>query len=167
MVEEYFGDGTHFGCQIEYLREEQPLGTGGCLALLPSAPSAPVLVMNGDLVTQADVGRMLEFHVAERFAATMGLRPHIIEIPFGVASVNGPDLVGIREKPTERMLVNAGIYVLSPEVVQMVTPDCDFPITDLFRRCIDTGLRVGGHIVEDDWLDVGRPEELFRANGRL
>src|SRR6185503_17582046 len=62
VIEEHFGDGSRFGCRIEYLREDQPLGTGGPLALVKDRVSEPVVVMNGDLVTQCDVGAMLDFH---------------------------------------------------------------------------------------------------------
>ena len=74
VIETHFGDGARFGCEIVYLREEQPLGTGGALRLLPERPRDPILVMNGDLVTQADVGRMLDFHAESRAAATIAIR---------------------------------------------------------------------------------------------
>jgi dTDP-glucose pyrophosphorylase len=164
VIEEHFGDGSRFGCEIEYLRESEPLGTGGPIALLDPPPTMPLLVLNGDLVTQCDLGRMLDFHERGGFAATLGVRSHSVEVPFGVAEVQGDCLVGLREKPTERMLINAGIYVFSPEVVRQV-PRREFPVTDLFQLCLDRGMRVGAHFVEEEWLDVGRPEELRRARG--
>ena len=66
VIEDHFGDGSDFGCRIEYLREAEPLGTAGSLSLLPT-PTDPVLVMNGDLVTSADVGHLLDFHEAGGF----------------------------------------------------------------------------------------------------
>jgi NDP-sugar pyrophosphorylase family protein len=164
VIEAHFGDGTRFGCTISYLREDEPLGTGGPLSLLPT-PDDAVLVVNGDLVTQCDVGRMLAFHAAGDYVATFGLRPYSVEIPFGVATVHGDRLVELREKPTERMLINAGIYVLSPRAIAMVPARCAYPITDLIAQCLTEGLPVGAHLVEDDWLDVGRPDELRKARG--
>jgi dTDP-glucose pyrophosphorylase/CBS domain-containing protein len=165
MVEEYFGDGSQFGCRIEYLRETSPLGTGGALSLLPELPDSPMVVMNGDLVTQVDIGRLLRFTGEGGYAATMGVRQHTVEIPFGVAEVCDGRLVGLQEKPTSHMLVNAGTYVLTPDVLPMVPKDKEFPITDLFRLCIERQLPVGVHLIEDDWEDIGRPEELLRARG--
>lgn len=165
IIEDHFGDGSRFGCRIEYLREERPLGTGGPLSLLDSAPECPMIVLNGDLVTQCDIGRMIDFHSNGGFIATFGLRPYKVEIPFGVAKVEGNQLLELEEKPTHRMLINAGMYVLSPEAVRMVPRDREFPITELFGYCLEAGQPVGAHLVEDDWLDVGRPEELKRANG--
>lgn len=166
-IEEHFGDGSAFGCRIEYLREEQPLGTGGALSLLPAREEHPVLVMNGDLVTQADFGSMLDFHAQEGFAATIGLRPYAIDVPYGVATLEGNMLTELREKPTFRCVVNAGIYVLSAEAIDLVPGDTEFPITDVFERCRAAGLAVGGHLVNGEWLDVGRPDELLRARGAL
>lgn len=167
VIEDHFGDGRQFGCHIDYLRESKPLGTGGALSLLPSVPETPTLVVNGDLVTQFDVGRMLLFHAEGGYAATFGLRPHSIEIPFGVAKVRGGQLLELREKPTERMLINAGIYVLDPSAVRMIPGDREFPIIELLDRCAQKNMKVGAHVIQDEWLDVGRHEELRRARGQI
>ena len=165
MVEEHFGDGERFGCRIEYVREERPLSTGGPLAELPVKPEHPLLVMNGDLVTQADLGRLLDFHRDGGYAATFGVRPYQVQIPFGVADVEGERLVALREKPTQSMLVNAGIYAISPEAIRLVPKGVEYPITDLFNRCLADGLPVGVHLIEDDWADIGRHDELRKARG--
>jgi dTDP-glucose pyrophosphorylase len=165
MIEEHFGDGRDFGCEIRYLHEQQALGTGGPLALLPERPLHPLLVMNGDLVTQADIGRMLEFHERGKYAATFGLRPYGVDIPFGVATVQGDRVVELREKPTERMHISAGIYVLSPRLLKHVPGDREYPITELFAHCLRRGWPLGAHVIEDEWLDVGRPSELSKARG--
>jgi dTDP-glucose pyrophosphorylase len=165
MIEAHFGTGSAFGCEIRYLRETTALGTGGPLALLPERPVEPLLVMNGDLVTQADIGRMLDFHERGRFVATMGLRTYTVEVPFGVASVRDHRVIALREKPTERMAVNAGIYVLDAALLDLIPPDCEFPITELFGGCLKRRMAVGAHMIEDEWADVGRPQELQQARG--
>lgn len=165
VVEDHFGDGSRFGCRIEYLRETKPLGTGGPVGLLDPPPEHALLVMNGDLVTECDVGRLLDFHEEGGHAATFAVRPHSVQIPFGVADVDGDRLLAVREKPTYRMLINAGMYVLSPAVVGMVEKDRELPITDLFTACIESGLSVGAHVVEQEWADIGRHDDLSRARG--
>lgn len=165
VIEDHFGDGDRFGCRIEYLRETTPLGTGGALSLLPERPKHPLLVMNGDLVTQFDVAHVLEFQRAGDFSATFGVRPYNVEIPFGVAEVRGKRLVGLREKPTESMLINAGIYVLTPETLRIVPKERDYPITNLFETLLAKQRTVGACLIQDEWMDVGRHEELRRARG--
>jgi NDP-sugar pyrophosphorylase family protein len=143
-----------------------PLGTGGPLSLL-EPPALPILVLNGDLITQADVGDLLDFHERGGYAATLGVRPYTVEVPFGVAEVEGDRLLSIREKPTERSLINAGMYVLSPEAVAMVPAGREYPITSLFESLLAAGRPVGAHVLEAEWLDVGRHDELRRARGVL
>lgn len=169
VIEDHFGDGSAFGCRIHYLREKKPLGTGGALSLLPEGGhhGHPVLVMNGDLVTQVKIDRVFDFHEQGGFAATACLRPHTVPIPFGVADVRENRLVALREKPTERMLVNAGIYVLSPKVLRMVPKRQEYPITLLIEKCLDKKLAVGAHVLDDEWIDVGQHDELRRARGQV
>ncbi|HXT16684.1 MAG TPA: nucleotidyltransferase family protein [Gemmatimonadaceae bacterium] len=165
VIEEHFGDGSRFGCRIEYLREDQPLGTGGPLALVKDRVSEPVVVMNGDLVTQCDVGAMLDFHTQGGYTVSMGLRRYCFTVPFGVARVQGERLRELIEKPTERELINAGVYVLSPEVLQHIPRGREYPITELFNYCLREALPAGAFLIEEEWVDVGQHHELQRARG--
>lgn len=165
VIEDHFQDGAKFGCSIEYLREEMPLGTGGPLSLLPEQPEHALILMNGDLVTQADIGLLLDFHAEAEYAVTCGVRPYSIQIPYGVVDADGDRLIRIREKPTERLLINAGIYVIAPELLSMIPGDREFPVTELVHRCLEDGLPVGVHLIEDEWTDVGLPTELHKARG--
>lgn len=163
VIESHFGDGSRFGCQIEYLREQQPLGTGGALSLLPEPPTVPMLVMNGDLVTQADIGRMLDFHERERSAATIAVRPHFQTIPFGCVDIEGVRVRQMEEKPRIARLVNAGIYVLDPPALARIPRGQPFAITDLFTSMLADDERVCAFEVEDDWIDVGQKDTLRHA----
>lgn len=164
VIEEHFGDGTRFGCAIDYLRETEPLGSGGALSLLGDRENEhSIVVMNGDLVTELDVSRLLHFHESGGYAVTMCLRGYRVDIPFGVAEVNGDELVGLREKPQHDYLINAGVYVVSPETLPLVPARQEFPMTSLFDLCFERSLRVGAHVIDGDWLDVGHPEQLRRA----
>lgn len=165
VIEEHFGDGARFGCKIRYLRENQPLGTGGPLSLLPKIPADPVLVLNGDLVTQAEIDRILDAHEAGGYDATMCVRPYQTEVPFGVADVRGGRLLGFREKPTEQLLVNAGIYVLSAPALRRVPKGKVYPITAIFEESLAKKRPIGAHLIAGEWMDVGRHEELKRARG--
>jgi dTDP-glucose pyrophosphorylase len=166
VIEQYFGDGTHFGCSIDYLREEKPLGSGGALSLLPEVPVHPVLVMNGDLVTDFPIRRLLRHHEKGGYMATMGLTPYQHTVPFGCATLEGGSITAFREKPLLSEIVNAGIYAFSPAILPRVTND-HFPITNLFESCLENGEPIGGYVIEEGWADVGVPEELHAARGNF
>ena len=162
LVEQHFGDGERFGCRIEYLRETESMGTGGSISLLPSPPVDPLLVLNGDLVTQANVERMLAFHEQERCLATVGVRRYARQVPFGCVDAVGGRVRRFEEKPVVERLISAGIYVLSPEVVARI-PRRHFPITDLFEDCLGSGEPIAAFEIEDDWIDVGQQDQLRQA----
>jgi dTDP-glucose pyrophosphorylase len=165
VIEEHFGDGSRFGCRIEYLREDSPLGTGGALGLLPDQPVDAILVMNGDLVTQADVGGLLDAHVRSGSAATIGIRRYIHTVPFGCVEREGDRVIAMVEKPTLARDVNAGIYALEPSLVSRVVTGRPLALPDLVGDALERGEPVGAFIIDDDWIDVGHREQLDQARG--
>lgn len=167
MIEDHFGDGSSFGCTIKYLREEKPLGTGGSLALLPDRPKHPFVVMNGDQITQIDINSLLSFHDQEHVEATIAIKPYQVEIPFGVIQKNGNHLIEIQEKPMANYLINTGIYVLNPSVLPLIPRNEEFPITALFDMLLERKMPVGVHYVDEDWIDVGRHDDLKKAKGLM
>jgi dTDP-glucose pyrophosphorylase len=165
MIERYFQDGSQFGCEIHYLKEKKPLGTGGSLSLLPEIPQAPLLVLNGDLLTQVNIRDLLNFHSNGRYAATVAVHEYSHTIPFGVVDVNDDAISGLQEKPTMVWLANAGIYLLNPSLLQTIPKDCEFPLPALIERCVANREAVGAFRMTSEWTDIGRPAELRRANG--
>ena len=165
VIEEHFGDGGAFGCRVEYLREEQPLGTAGALGLLPGPPPETLLLLNGDLVTSADLGSMLAFHASGRYDATIGIRRYLHTVPFGCIEREGSRVTALEEKPTLEREVNTGIYALEPAVVGMVRPGAPLSMPALIAQVLDAGRPVGAFEIEDDWVDVGQREQLAHARG--
>jgi dTDP-glucose pyrophosphorylase len=165
MIVGHFGDGSAFGCKIRYLHEDQPLGTAGALSLLPEIPLNPVLVMNGDLITQADIDAMLKIHSSEAHAITVGVREFSQQVPFGCIELQNGMVHSIVEKPVITKIINAGIYVLSPRVFQHIPKKTNYPMTTLLEEALNLGRRVGVYPVEEEWVDVGRHEELLKARG--
>jgi dTDP-glucose pyrophosphorylase len=163
VVENHFGDGSGFGCRIEYLREEKPLGTGGALSLLPEPPAEPVVVMNGDLVTQADLGKMLRFHKEGGYEATVGVREYCHAIPFGCVEVSDGRLALLEEKPVMRRMVNTGIYVVNPGTLRRLRRGEEVPMTKLFQDLLDRGEPIGAFQILEDWIDVGQQDQLQAA----
>ena len=158
MIEAYFGNGEGLGVQIDYLREQSPLGTAGALALLNPIPSLPFVVTNGDVISDIRYGELLDFHARHSAAATMAVHLHEWQHPFGVVQTEGVEIVGFEEKPIARSHINAGIYALNPAALKLLKADarCDMPT--LFENLKSKGKRTVAYPMHEPWLDVGRPE---------
>lgn len=167
MIEDHFQDGSQFGVSIEYLRENEPLGSGGAISLLPEMPKHPLIVMNGDLIEDANFAKMINFHSQNDFYATMGVYPYFHQVPFGCVKMKNNTLTSIVEKPILEETVNAGIYVLSPKAVSHVPQDTAFPITSLFENALGSDDACGTFVLEKEWLDIGSPQQLRQARGDL
>jgi NDP-sugar pyrophosphorylase family protein len=163
MIEEHFGDGSRLDVQIEYLREENPLGTAGAIGLLKTRPEAAFVVSNGDVLTDIRYGELLDFHRRHAATAAMAVQRYEWQHPFGVVETEGVEITGFEEKPIVRTYVNAGVYVLEPEALDALVPGerCDMPT--LFGRMKARGGRTIVYPMHEPWLDVGRVEDLERA----
>jgi dTDP-glucose pyrophosphorylase len=164
MIEDHFGNGEQLCVQIDYLRENSPLGTAGALGLLNPLPDAPFVVTNGDLITDIRYGELLDFHTRHDAAATMAVRQYEWQHPFGVVQTQGIEIVGFEEKPIARSHINAGVYALDPVALSVLTADehCDMPT--LFARLQAKAKRTIAYPMHEPWLDVGAPIDLSRAN---
>lgn len=163
MIEDYFGDGSRWRARIEYLREELPLGTAGAIALLNPRPALPFIVSNGDVLTDIRYGELLDFHRRHNAAATMAVRLHEWQHPFGVVRTKGVDIIGFEEKPISRTHINAGVYVLDPAAsAKLVAGEhCNMPT--LFGRLQDAGERTIVYPMHEPWIDAGDVMDLERA----
>ncbi len=163
MIEDYFGNGDRWQVRIDYLREEGPLGTAGALSLLNPRPEIPFTVSNGDVLTDIRYAEILDFHVRHGATATMAVRLHEWQHPFGVVTTKGVDIVGLEEKPISRTYVNAGIYAFDPSALGVLAraEPCDMPT--LFERLQEQGKRTVAYPIHEPWLDVGRPDDLDHA----
>jgi len=162
-IRDYFGNGARWGVNIRYLSENKPLGTAGALSLLPGKPEHPIIVMNGDLLTRADFSLLLDRHRTEKAIATMVVREYEHQIPYGVVYTKSNRISGLSEKPIHRCFINAGMYVLSPEVLHMVPPDEFFDMPSLFSALLEKGEAASVFPLREYWLDIGRFEEFERA----
>lgn len=161
---EYFGDGTQWGANIQYLRESHKLGTAGALGLLPERPSSPILVMNGDLLTKVNFTNLVDFHASHRSKATMCVREYDFQVPYGVVKIDNHSITAIEEKPVQSVFVNAGIYVLEPEILDAIPQNKFFDMPTLFDRLIAAGNGTSAFPIREYWLDIGHLEDFERAN---
>jgi dTDP-glucose pyrophosphorylase len=164
QVMEYFGDGSEWSIRIEYLEEDNPLGTAGSLSLLPKNPEEPFLVLNGDVLTRVDYGLLLDFHNQHKPSASVCVREHITQIPYGVVHMENLNVFSFEEKPVLSHYINAGIYLLEPEMTQLVPSDKFFDMPQLLERALERKLTVCAFPIHEYWLDVGHPETLEQAS---
>jgi dTDP-glucose pyrophosphorylase len=165
QIENYFGDGSAWGVSITYLREEEPLGTAGALSLLPRGAPGPIVVSNGDLVTNLDYRAMIQNHEQSGATISMAIRRFELRNPYGVVATNGEFVEGIVEKPAYISQVNTGIYVLTPEVLTNLRPNSFLNMTDLVQRALDQNERVAAFAIHESWMDIGTPQDFQTANG--
>lgn len=164
VIRDYFGDGSNHDVNIDYLLEDSPLGTAGSLSLLESIPSEPLLITNGDVLTNMFYSSMLEFHQEHNASATMAVHVNESQNPFGVVEVEGIEIVGYLEKPVTRSLVNSGVYVLEPNSIALLdyAKPCDMPT--LFQKVKDSGNKAIVYPIHETWIDIGNPEDFRSAS---
>ncbi len=166
LIEQHFADGSRWGATISYLREEERLGTAGPLSLIGETPALPIVVMNGDLLTQASIANLLDYHVSLESVATMAVREYDLQVPYGVVRTTGERITSIEEKPVQKFLVNAGIYVLSPAALHHIPPRAYFDMPTLFDRLNASGARTIAFPLREYWLDIGCPQDYDQARVR-
>lgn len=164
QIQSHFQDGSAWGTRIQYLEEDKPLGTAGALSLLPQRPDRPLLVLNGDVLTRVDYTRLMRFHADHHSSATLCVRDYFTQIPYGVVRVDDVKVVALEEKPILTHYVNAGIYLLNPDVLDLVPKDAFFDMPQLLEAAALQGKSVGAFPIHEYWLDIGHPEALERAH---
>lgn len=165
-IEEHFGDGGNFGIDISYIPEDKPLGTAGSLSLM-ARPKETVLVMNGDILTQVDLRAMLQFHREHQADLTVAVRRYDFVVPYGVIECHGSFVRQLKEKPAYNFLVNAGIYLLEPNVYSYIPEGERCDMTDLIGTLIEKGKQVVSFPVHEEWLDIGNHTEYQLAQQNI
>jgi len=164
MFYDYFGDGSKWGVEINYINESKQMGTAGALAMLPEGIDKPIIVMNGDILTKINFKHLLDFHNAGKADATMCVREYSFQVPYGVVKLNHDELLGIEEKPEHHFFVNGGIYVLEPDVLKLIPKDEFFDMPQLFHKLIGPGSKASVFPIREYWLDIGKNDDLARAH---
>ena len=164
IIENYFGNGSKFGVNIEYVHEEKRMGTAGALSLIREKLSKPFFVMNGDLLTNINFEHMMDYHVANNSIATMGVREYDFQVPYGVVNVAGINIKSIEEKPVHNFYVSGGVYVLDSKVLDFIPENEFFDMPTLFEKVIEQNLKSISFPIREYWLDIGRMEEFEKAN---
>lgn len=170
MIKDYFQDGSKWGIDIDYIEEIEPLGTGGAIKLLNKSKidNLPFLVLNADLVTKVDFKSLLESHIGSSAFATICASQYEQTVPYGVLRINESSLIGIDEKPKEKFFINAGIYVINPELMTDINSfDDKFDMTDLFQYLLQNNKPVSVFPIHEYWIDVGEMTHFNQAKKDL
>jgi len=163
MIKEYFGDGSKFGVNIDYIEESKRLGTAGALSLIKDKPKESFFVMNADLLTNTNFLHLLDFHSYENATATMCVREYDFQVPYGVIKTNNGKISSIVEKPIQKFFVNAGIYVLSPKVFEYIPQNEFYDMPTLFNTLIEKEKSTISFPIHEYWLDIGQMDDFHQA----
>ena len=167
MIRDHFGDGSSHGLTIAYVEEDEPLGTAGALSLINPRPESAFVVTNGDVLTNIDYRELIEFRERHAAHGVMAVRMYEWTNPYGVVQMEGVNITGFAEKPVSRSYINAGVYAFSPAVLDHLVRDCHCDMPTLFDRLREAKHSTVAYPMHEPWLDVGRPDDLARANATL
>lgn len=163
VIKDYFQDGKGLGVNIQYVTEDQKMGTAGALTLLKKKPNKSFFVMNGDLLTNVNFEELLDFHESSNAKATMCVREYQFQVPYGVVEIDKDKITSIQEKPLHSFFVNAGIYMLEPEVIDLIPDNKIFDMTLLFDKLISQKNKTVSFPVQEYWLDIGNYSDFTKA----
>ncbi len=164
-IKDHVGDGAEHDMKVRYVEEPERMGTAGSLALLKPRPKDSFIVMNADLITELDFRALVEFHKKHENAITVCVRRDKVSIPYGVITIDEDcnEITSLEEKPEHEFLVNAGIYMLEPSVIDLVPKRGFFDMTSLISKAIEDKRKVGAFPVLEYWRDIGRHQEMQQA----
>lgn len=161
-ITDHFGSGEAFGVDLKYVPEDSPLGTAGALQLL-SEKDEPLLVINGDILTQVDFRAMRAYHQEHGACITVGVRQFEFQVPYGVIQSDGVHVQSIQEKPVLNFFINAGIYLLEPSVHDFIDEGNRLDMPELIDRLVAAGRTVVSFPIVEYWLDIGRHADYEQA----
>jgi NDP-sugar pyrophosphorylase family protein len=157
---DYFGDGSKWGVKIKYIEEDKPLGTAGSLGLIEEDLNSPLIILNGDVLTKLNLTSLIEFHNSRESASTICSRNYSINIPFGVIQDENCNLINLKEKPVIDLQVNAGIYVINPDLIKLIDSNEYLDMPDFIKFIKEKGNPISVFPIHEYWLDVGKKEAL-------
>ncbi len=166
LIKTYFQNGERFGVHIEYVDEHKRLGTAGALSLVKGRLNSdePLLVMNGDILTKLDFNKMVRFHDEQQAEITVGTKTFTYHVPYGVMDIEDGKIQSIREKPSVDFTISAGIYVISPSVLDAIPKDTYYEMPSLISSLIADHRRVLSYPITEYWIAIeqlGQYEEAL------
>jgi NDP-sugar pyrophosphorylase family protein len=168
LIEAYFGDGSRFGVRISYFKEKKRLGTAGALRPVRDIfrINEPILMMNGDIITKLDFRKMVDFHFKNNSNITIGTKEKEMQTKYGVLDIKENRLVGVREKPSFKFNISAGIYIINPDMLNYIRPNSYFDMPALINTCLKNKRKVLCYDIKEYWKAIDRFEDFNEANSK-
>lgn len=163
QIVDYFGDGSSKGVQIEYVWEDQPLGTAGALSLVERFKTNHILVMNSDLFTDVDFEDLYLNTVQQNALMGVATVPYTTKVPYGIFTTTKNQITGLKEKPVYTNYANAGIYVIKTSVLNKIPKNTFYNITDLMEKLIFENQKVIHNPIVGYWIDIGQHQDYMNA----
>lgn len=163
QIVDYLGDGSSKGIQIEYIWEDQPLGTAGALAMVEKFNTEHILLMNSDLFTDADFEDLYLNTINHEANLGVATVPYTTKVPYGIFTTNEQQVTGLKEKPVYTNYANAGIYILNTSVLNKIPRNTFYNITDLMEQLIAVNQMVIHNPIVGYWIDIGQHQDYKNA----
>ena len=163
QIEEYFGDGSTKGIEIEYVWEKEPLGTAGALALIDNYGTDFILLMNSDLFTNVDIEDLYTEAISSNADMVVASTEYKIDVPYAVFETDKENVTAFREKPSYVYHSNAGIYILKKQLIGNIPKNSFYDITDLMDRLVAEGGKLVHNPIRGFWIDIGKPIDYKQA----
>lgn len=167
QIESFFGDGSERSVRIEYVWEDEPLGTIGAVSKIKSFKHENILVTNSDILTTLDYEDFYLNFINSGADMAVATIPYTVNVPYAVMETNKDHVVSFKEKPTYTYYSNAGIYLLKKSIIESIPKDTFYNSTDLMQDLIDRGLKLVSYPVRNYWLDIGKPEDFEKAQSDI
>lgn len=164
VIKDYFQDGANWNISIKYIDEPKPLGTAGALSLLPYKEfNSPIIMINGDLITDLNIKNLLSYHNEQENMITIGAKKYDVQVPYGVIETVGYKVKSIIEKPTHYFFINAGIYVINPKIIDnlLINKKIDMPYW--ITRLMEKNININIFPIHEYWLDIGEKSQYEEA----
>jgi dTDP-glucose pyrophosphorylase len=163
QIQEYFGDGSSRGISIEYIWEDEPLGTAGALSLVEQFDTDHVLLMNSDLFTDVDFEDLYLDLVNQNADMAVASTEYKVDVPFAVFETEEDKVVDFKEKPSYVYHSNAGVYILKKELIHQIPKKEFYDITDLMQKLVKDGGKLVHNPITGFWIDIGSPVDYKQA----
>ena len=151
------------GIQLNFIKEKKQLGTAGALKLINKLNDQPIVVINSDLFTDLDINLMLQYHKRNKSKLTVAVTKFKLDVPYGVVKIKNNHIQNINEKPSESFLINAGIYILEPDLIKFIKPNTKFDMTSLLNILIKKKIKISAFHLFEEWVDIGKISDLEKV----